>query len=86
MSALYEWGRRENPPYLAWEIVKSWIEELDVSPWQAPSTPFPELSDPPIYECRTAVIADTDGVDVFYRRQFDGEFIDLIWVGRTEVS
>ena len=80
-SALFKWGRRDNPPYLTWELVSKWIEGLEESPWQAPSTPFPELSDPPTYEYRTAEIADTGGVEVFYRREFAGEIIDLVWVG-----
>jgi hypothetical protein len=81
-AALEEWGERENPPYLTWRIVSEWITGLAAAPWQAPSVPFPELSDPPRYEVRTAEVPDTDGVEVFYRRTFTGEVIDLVWIGR----
>jgi hypothetical protein len=80
--ALDEWGRREDPPYSTWHLVNSWIEGLDSAPWQAPSTPFPELSDLPDYEVRVAEVPDSGGVEVFYRREFAGEIIDLIWIGR----
>jgi hypothetical protein len=63
-------------------LVSAWIRALDSAPWQAPSVPFPELSDPPRYEVRTAEIPDSGGVEVFYRREFAGEAIDLIWIGR----
>jgi hypothetical protein len=36
----------------------------------------------PKYEIRTAEIPDTGGVEIFYRREFDGECIDLTWVGK----
>jgi len=85
-SALYEWGRRENPPYLTWQIVNLWIERLELSPWQAPSTPFPELSNLPQYEVRVAEVPNSDGVEVFYRREFIGEIVDLIWVGRLPTN
>ena len=81
-SAFYEWGGRENPKYLTWQIVNLWIERLELSPWQAPSTPFPELSDLPQYEVRVAEVPNSDGVEVFYRREFIGEIVDLIWDGR----
>ena len=46
------------------------------------SVPFPEISDPPTYEIRMAEIPGTDGVEVFYRRRFADELVDLVWVGR----
>jgi hypothetical protein len=82
-SALHEWGNRENPPYLTWQIVDLWNHELDSTPWQAPSIPFPEMSDLPNYEIRTAEVPGTEGVEVIYRQEYAGEFIDLIWVGKT---
>ena len=45
---------------------------------------FPELSDPPHYEVRYAEIPATDGVTVFYRRVFDGEFVDIIDVAQVD--
>lgn len=48
-----------------------------------PAFPFPELSDPPHYEVRYAEIPATDGVTVFYRRVFDGEFVDIIDVAHV---
>src|SRR5579863_9752050 len=81
-SALHEWGSRENPPYSTWQIVELWVNGLNTTPWQAPSIPYAEISDLPKYEIRTAEVPDTDGVEIFYRREFDGEFIDLIWVGK----
>ena len=86
VAALDEWGRRENPPYSTWRIVNLWVDDLDSAPWQAPSTPFPELSDLPNYEIRIAEVPDSNGVEVFYRREFAGEIVDLIWVGRLPGS
>ena len=82
-DALEEWAQRENPPYMTWRIVSAWVSSLESTPWQAPSVPFPELSDLPNFEVRIAQIPGTDGIEVFYRRTFSGEVIDLIWVGRT---
>ena len=81
-AALHEWGRREDPAYSTWQVVNLWVERLASSPWQAPSVPFPELCDPPNYEVRVAEVPDSGGVDVFYRREFADETVDLIWVGR----
>jgi hypothetical protein len=86
VTALGEWGRRENPPYSTWHLVTLWVDGLGTAPWQAPSTPFPELSDLPDYEYRTAEVPDTEGVEIFYRREFAGEVVDLIWVGRLPGS
>ncbi|MHB8290083.1 MAG: hypothetical protein ACYDEY_12765 [Acidimicrobiales bacterium] len=58
-----------------------WIEGLAWAPWQAPSTPFPELSDLPNYEVRIAEVPNSDGVEIFRRREFTEEIVDLIWVG-----
>ncbi len=66
-----------------WRLVNRWVAELDQAPWRAPSTPFPELSQPPHFEYRTAEITGSDGIEVFYRREFDGEVVDLVWVGRV---
>jgi hypothetical protein len=84
--ALEKWGLRENPPYSTWQLVSRWTEGLAIAPWQAPSVPFEELSDRPNYEVRIAEIPDSGGIEVFYRREFDGEIIDLIWVGRLPES
>jgi len=81
-SALREWGQRENPPYVTWQIVDLWINKLNSAPWQAPTIPFPEMSDLPHYEIRAAEIPGTDGVEIVYRPEFEGELIDLIWVGK----
>jgi hypothetical protein len=66
-------GRREDPSYSTWQVVNLWVEDLASAPWQAPSTPFPELSDLPNYEVRIAEVPNSDGVEVFYRREFTGE-------------
>lgn len=80
--ALEDWARREDPPHSVWQTVRRWVEGLAVAPWRAPSTPFPELSDPPRYEFRTAQLDEAGGVEVVYKRYYDGEIVDLIWVGR----
>lgn len=82
VAALEEWAERADPPISVWRIVNDWVDGLGSSPWQAPSVPFPELSDQPRYELRTAEILGTDGVEVVYRREYDGEMVDLVWVGR----
>jgi hypothetical protein len=82
VSALDEWGRREDPPYSTWQLVSLWIAGLATAPWQAPSTPFPELSELPEYEVRVAEVPGSGGVEVFYRREFADEAVDVIWVGR----
>jgi hypothetical protein len=86
VSALDEWGHREDPPYSMWRIVTLWIEGLGSAPWQAPSVPFPELSAPPVYEVRLAEVPGSGGVEVFYRREFASEVVDLIWVGQLPDS
>ena len=40
------------------------------------------MSDLPHYEIRAAEIPGTDGVEIVYRPEFEGELIDLIWVGK----
>jgi hypothetical protein len=82
--ALEGWGRREDPPYSTWQVVVSWVQALGTAPWQAPSVPMPEFSDPPYYELRSADVPGTNGVQVLYRREFDGEVVDLVWVGRLD--
>lgn len=77
-----DWARREDPPYSVWQKVSGWVARVASAPWQYPSQPIPELSDQPLYELRTAELADTGGVEVFYRREYDGKIVDLIWVGR----
>jgi hypothetical protein len=62
--------------------VLRWVEGLAATPWQAPSAPFPEISDPPNFEYRTAEVPGTDAVEVFYRHHFADGLVDLVWVGR----
>jgi hypothetical protein len=85
-AALDEWAERENPSYSTWKSVGQWVQSLIATPWQAPSVPFPELSDPPNFEVRDAELHSDDQVAVFYRRQFKDEIVDLIWVGRIPQS
>jgi len=60
--------------------VRAWIDGLGETPWQAPSIPFPELSDQPHYEVRTAVVPGSGGIEVFYRHDYLRDLVDLIWV------
>jgi hypothetical protein len=76
--ALQEWATTQDPPFSTWSKVSSWIAGLDSTPWLAPSVPFEELSDRPLYEVRYAELPDTEGVVVFYRRYFIGEIVDLM--------
>jgi len=39
------------------------------------------MSDLPHYEIRSAKVPGAGGVEVFYRREYNGEIVDLIWVG-----
>jgi hypothetical protein len=77
ISALDEWGRHDDPPYSIWRIVSLWVEGLGSGPWQAPSAPFPELSALPDYEVRVAEVPESNGVEVFYRREFASEVVDF---------
>ena len=70
----YRWAQTAAPHVRS--IVRTWIAELGDQPWQFPSVPIPELSNPPAYEIRTAIVPDTT-VLVVYRREFQGEIIDL---------
>lgn len=79
LAAGEEWVQREDPRVSVWRAVRDWIAALGTTPWQAPSAPFPELSDLPPYQLRTAEVPGT-GIEVFYRREFDGEFVDVVWV------
>lgn len=83
IAALDEWAERENPRYLTWRAVRGWIAGLADAPWQAPSVPFPELSDPPSFEIRIAEVPGTEGVEVFYKHRFDDGLVDLVWVGQS---
>jgi len=59
IAALEEWGRRDNPPYSTWQLVSLWVDGLSSAPWQAPSMPFPELSNLPDYEVRISEVPDS---------------------------
>lgn len=63
-----------------WSAVRWWIADLALTPWQAPSVPFPELSNQPEYEVRRAVVPQT-GIEVINRHYYATDLIDLIWVG-----
>lgn len=52
-----------------WSAVRWWIADLALTPWQAPSVPFPELSNQPEYEVRSAVVPQT-GIEVIYRHHY----------------
>lgn len=73
---------RGHPSYSTWRVVSEWVGGLAGAPWQAPSTPFAELSAQPVYEVRFAEVPGSGGVEVFYRHEYGGDLIDLIWVGR----
>jgi hypothetical protein len=62
------------------EVVRSWINNLGTAPWQAPSIPFPELSDQPHYEVRSAAVPDSGGIEVFYRHDYIRDLVAPIWV------
>ena len=81
VSPLAEWARREDPRYSVWRTVAGWVALLDTDPWRSPSRPLPEMSDLPHYEIRTAEVKGSGGVEVLYRRTFEGEVVDLLWVG-----
>jgi len=83
ISALEEWRQRDNPPEAVWTAVRTWVGGLDHAPWQAPSTPFAELSGQPDYEVRSAVVPGSGEIEVFYRQDYVTDDVDLIWVGRT---
>ncbi len=84
ITALEAWARLDDPGYSIWRTVSEWVGGLAVAPWQAPSIPFPELSDLPRYEIRSAEVPESGGVEVFCRHEYDGEAVDLIWVGSPE--
>ena len=63
-----------------WSAVRWWIADLALTPWQAPSVPFAELSNQPEYEVRSAVVPGTD-IEVIYRHHYVTDLVDLIWVG-----
>ena len=76
-AAFDEWVERANPSKELSEPVWEWIQGLEGTPWQAPSVPFPELSDQPDYEVRSAEVG---GVDVFYRHEYATGNVDLIGI------
>jgi hypothetical protein len=76
-AAFDEWVERVRPSAELTDRVWEWIRGLDATPWQAPSIPFPELSDQPEYEVRSAEVA---GVDVFYRHEYATGNVDLIGI------
>ena len=76
-AAFDEWVARSHPSLELTDLVRDWVQGLDAAPWQAPSIPFPELSDQPDYEVRSAEVA---GVDVFYRHEYATGNIDLIGI------
>ena len=69
-----------HPSPERWQRVREWVEEAGDAPWIAPSIPFPELSDYPHDEVRSAVIPRTDGVEVFYRHTYADAQVDVIAV------
>jgi hypothetical protein len=83
-AALHEWRERESPRQQVWDVVNQWVQGLDSASWQAPSTPFPELSEQPFDEVRSAVVPGSDEIEVFYRHEYRTGAVDLIWVGMTK--
>jgi hypothetical protein len=80
-TAFFEWcarGTGVDPALAKW--VHAWCQAAGDAPWLAPSEPLPELSDPPLSELRYAIVPDTS-VEVFYKRYFIVENVDLFWVG-----
>ena len=83
VDAFHRWVKRATPALPVKRLVRAWIARLSDESWQAPSVPFPELSDQPTYEVRSAVVPGTD-VEVHDKVRYgdsDGETVDLIWVG-----
>lgn len=74
--------QREDPRVSVLRAVGEWVAGLGGRPWQAPSVPWPEMSDQPHSDIRTAEIPGTDGVEIFYRHDFGTDIVDVIWVGR----
>ncbi len=79
-----EWANRDHPSPALEARVWDWIDDLGSSPFQFPSSSFPELSDDDS-EFRTAVVPHSDGVssegvEVFYRYFPTERATDLIHV------
>ena len=52
---------------------------MSVAPWKAPSVPWDEVSDYPVYEFRYALLRAVD-VEIIYIHYFDPERVVLFWV------
>lgn len=80
VAPLIEWRDSTNPLQERWNIVRLWVEMAGQTPWLSPSIPFPELSDQPHYEVRSAVIPYSEGVEVFHRHTYADDRVDIIAV------
>lgn len=81
VEAFHEWVRNSEPSPAVRNGVRRWIAELGDRSWQEPSVPMPEVSNPPVYEVRWAVLTMAGSVSVVYRHWYGSDDIDLILVG-----
>ena len=79
-AAFWEWVGRNNPTIELARFVESWLSELTVASWAAPSQPVKK-------DLRTALLqSDGDEVVVAYQVRVDEpvDIVDLLWLGTTE--
>jgi hypothetical protein len=80
VSALYDWGERDDPGYRLWKRVADWISgQLTVRPWAAPSLPMLPAEGQPT-EIRIVVVPETT-ITVVYQHDHETGRIDLLYVG-----
>jgi len=80
VSALDEWGQRDDPGFSLWKQVADWIStELADRPWAAPSVPMLPTEGQPT-EIRSVKVPDT-GITAVYQHHHESGRIDLLYVG-----
>lgn len=80
-AAYHDWIDRMSPSPEARIIVGSFIADLADTPWAAPSTEIPDLSEHPEYEVRSAALDVPEGqVWVCWRHTYATGDVDLMAV------
>lgn len=74
------WIEREEPSMAEQRVARTFIAELTIEPWKAPSVPLAELSGQPDFEVRSVVLLVPGGhsIRIWYRHTYATGDVDIL--------